>query len=164
VRLGILSDTHSQIAITRRAVALLAENGAEYYVHCGDVGDEGVLDVLAGLPAAFVFGNNDFDHVGMQRYAEAIGIQCLGTGGVLELAGKRVAVTHGDELLTVAKYRRVGSGVDYLLTGHSHVRHDQRIGSVRWINPGALYRAGVKSVATLDLSSDVLQFLTVPTT
>jgi putative phosphoesterase len=158
VRLGILSDTHSQLIVTQRAIAMLAENGAEFYLHCGDIGDETILDALAGLPGAFVFGNNDYDHDGLRRYGEAIGLQCLGTGGVLELAGKRVAVTHGDELMTVSKYRRPGSGIDYLFTGHSHIRHDQRVGMVRWINPGALYRAGVKSVATLDLPTDTLKF------
>ena len=98
MRLGILADTHSQVAITRQAIALLAEAGAEYYIHCGDVGDKAVLDELAGAAAAFVFGNNDYDHKGLRQYAETVGVQCLGIVGVLELAGRRVVVTHGDDL------------------------------------------------------------------
>jgi hypothetical protein len=162
MRLGILSDTHAAAAITRRAVALLVAAGAEHLVHCGDVGDEAVLDALAGVPASFVFGNNDYDHAGLRRYAETLGIACMGVSGLLEFDGKRVAVTHGDDAGLVARYRRPGSGYDYLLTGHSHVRHDHRFGDLRWINPGALYRATAKTVATLDLETDALTTITVP--
>ena len=50
---------------------------------------------------------------------------------------------------------------DYLITGHTHVKRDERIGKIRWINPGALYRALEKTVAILDTTSDVLKFLSV---
>ncbi|HEX8342295.1 MAG TPA: metallophosphoesterase family protein, partial [Tepidisphaeraceae bacterium] len=81
MKLGILSDTHAAADITRRAVALLLAEGAEYLVHCGDVGDEAVLDALAGVPSSFVFGNCDNDRRGLQQYAESIGINCMGITG-----------------------------------------------------------------------------------
>ena len=37
MRIGILSDTHDQIARTTRAVVLLRAEGAEALVHCGDL-------------------------------------------------------------------------------------------------------------------------------
>ena len=45
---------------------------------------------------------------------------------------------------------------DYLLSGHTHVPHDQRFGAMRWINPGALHRARPKTFALLDVSRDKL--------
>lgn len=160
--LGILSDTHGKSDAATRAIELLLAAGAEYLIHCGDVGGESVLDALTTLPAAFVFGNNDYDRPDLIEYANAIGVTCLGTDGVVRLAGRAIAVTHGDMPRLVSRYTAADAGVDYLLTGHSHVPHDQRVGRLRWINPGALYRATPKTVATLDLATDTLTRIVVP--
>lgn len=160
--LGILSDTHGRSDAATRAIELLLAAGAEYLIHCGDVGGEGVLDTLSTLPAAFVFGNNDYEHRDLTEYARAIGVTCLGIDGTVTLGGKTIAVTHGDVPRLISRYTAVDANVDYLLTGHSHVPHDRRVGRVRWINPGALYRATTKTVATLDLAADELTVIEVP--
>jgi predicted phosphodiesterase len=72
----------------KAAIHLLRKHGAEFYIHCGDVGSERVIDHLAGLPAAFVWGNNDWDHADLERYAEKLGIACHGAMADLELGGK----------------------------------------------------------------------------
>ena len=155
--LGILSDTHDRIDAAAAGIAALKSAGAEYFIHCGDVGSEPVLDLLAGLPSAFVWGNNDWDRAALQRYAGELGIQCFGAFGELELDGKAIAIAHGDDERAV---RRVldGQKHDYLFVGHSHVKADGRVGRVRVINPGALYRAREKTVATLDTAADRLRF------
>jgi putative phosphoesterase len=161
VLIGILSDTHGAGEAASAAVALLLKEGAAHLIHCGDVGSPSVLDALADrVPAAFVWGNTDHDRPALRRYATALKIQCFDTFGELDLAGKRIAVTHGDDAQLV---RRVLAGQqhDYLLVGHSHVREDRRVGRVRVINPGALYRAAEKSVALLDAAHDELRFLAV---
>lgn len=144
------------------AVKLLQQAGAQYLIHCGDVGGTNMLDALVGTPAAFVFGNTDFERDELRNYASLMGVTCLGHYGVLELAGKRIAVTHGDDALLLSRLKRPEQPIDYLLTGHTHVRHDHRYGKLRAINPGALHRAAVKSVATLDLLTDELAFLSLP--
>ena len=157
VIIGILSDTHDRAAITAVAVELLRQKGAEYFIHCGDVGSQQVLDHLAGLHAAFVWGNCDFDRMALQHYAGLLGIQCFGAYGELELDGKLIAVHHGDDpkrkQRVLAEQRH-----DYLLQGHTHVRQDERVGRVRLINPGALHRATEKTVATLDTAADRVEF------
>ena len=157
---GILSDTHDRLAALNAGLRALREHGAEYFVHCGDLGSPRMLDPFAGTPAAFVFGNNDWDREGLERYAGDLGIQCLGSSGELTLAGKKFAVTHGDHAefirRVVAEQRH-----DYLLQGHTHSHADVRAGSVRIINPGALYRAHEKTVAVLDTATDRLEFLVV---
>jgi len=157
---GILSDTHDRLPAARAAVELLRGLGCEFLIHCGDVGSGQIIDALAGAPVAFVFGNNDYDRGGMALYAKVIGVQCLGASGRLELGGKIFFVTHGDDGKLLKKTLD-NQDCDYLLLGHTHVRHDQRIGRIRVINPGALYRATVKSVATLDTASDLLSFHTI---
>ena len=156
--IGILSDTHDRIDNAIAGINLLTQAGAEFLIHCGDVGGEHILDQLAGHRSALVWGNNDWDRRGLTRYAEALEIQVLPNLGELELDGKRFAVTHGDDPKLVRAV--IGRQQhDYLLVGHSHVKHDERFGKVRLINPGALHRAAEKSVALLDTSNDTLKFL-----
>ena len=160
VILGILSDTHDRVDAMAAAVELLRRHRAEFFIHCGDVGSERVLDHLAGVPGAFVFGNTDWDRAPLSRYARQIGVACHDDLADLELGGKKIAVTHGDDFKLkqrlLAEQRH-----DYLFQGHTHVRADQRVGRTRVINPGALHRAKEKTVATLDTATDKLVFLVV---
>ena len=158
--IGILSDTHDRVDAMAAAMALLRARGAEFFIHCGDVGSERVLDLLAGVPSAFVFGNSDWDRAALARYAEKIGVASHHPFADLELGGKKIAVTHGDDfklkrrLLSEQRH-------DYLLQGHTHVRAEEKIGKTRVINPGALHRAAQKTVATLDTVADALEFINV---
>ena len=161
MKIGILSDTHGKYDITVRAVSRLQSAGAEYLIHCGDVGNTAILDVISALPAAFVFGNNDYEEAEYRSAAEIVGVKCLGRFGELVLAGKRIAVTHGDDDRLVRRLTGPATQIDYLLTGHSHLRHDQRTAGARWVNPGALFRAPVKTVALLDLATDELTSLVI---
>lgn len=157
---GILSDTHDRLHATSLAVQALAGAGAQFLIHCGDVGSEQILDQLAGVPAAFVFGNTDWDRQALQRYAEQLGLRCLGAAGELELGGKSFCVLHGDDS---REMRRAldAQRFDYLLHGHTHVKRDERVGRTRVVNPGALHRAREKTVALLDTAADGLRFLPV---
>ncbi|CAN5599484.1 metallophosphoesterase [soil metagenome] len=163
--IGILSDSHGRFKAAKAAVDLLRSRGAEYLIHCGDVGEENIIDLLAGNapPAALVWGNNDYDRDRLAAYSKTMGVICLDTFGRLELGGKRVAVTHGDHLNLVREVTD-GQSADYLLVGHTHVMVDRRVNGVRMINPGALYRSPVKSVALLQTDTDQLEFLTVSQT
>ena len=155
--IGILGDTHGRTDAMAAAIQLLTKAGAEFFIHTGDVGSTQILDQLVGLRAAFVFGNTDWDRLPLARYAEKIQVPCYGNFADLTLDGKHIAVIHGDD--QKLKQRLLAEQqFDYLLQGHTHIRHDERIGRTRIINPGALHRAAEKSVATLDTSTDALQF------
>lgn len=159
MRIGIISDTHDQIARTTRAVSRLIEAGAEAVVHCGDLTRPDVVDEFAGIPTYFVLGNNDYDEGGLRRAMAAINGVCLGRVGELELGGKRIAVTHGD--LTREVRLLASRNPDYLLLGHSHVAADYYEGATRWINPGALHRAAGWTVGLLDLATDAYSVLAI---
>ncbi len=159
MRIGILSDTHDRRTRTARAVEILKAEGAEALFHCGDLTTPEIVFEFAELPTYFVLGNNDFDEQGLRHAIGAVDGVYLGFGGEVELAGKRLAMTHGD---VSAEFQRLAMpGPHYLFYGHSHVRDDRREGPTRWINPGALHRATEHTVALLDLTNDVLHFLKV---
>jgi len=159
MRIGILSDTHDQLARTARAVAMLGEAGAEVLIHCGDLTGTDIVHECGVHPCYFVFGNNDFDEDALRAAMNLAGGVCLGVGGEITLDGKRIAVTHGDVIRDVK--RLTAAAPDYLLFGHTHVRIDHREGPVRYVNPGALHRAGEHTVALLDTATDEVTFLRV---
>jgi putative phosphoesterase len=159
MRIGILSDTHDQVARTMSAVALLIAEGAEMLFHCGDLTGPEVVAACGRLPSCYVFGNNDFDEDRLRRAMAKVGGICLGRGDVLVLEGRRVAMTHGDCPSETRRLRALEP--DYLLFGHSHRPTDERDGATRRINPGALHRAAARTVAVLDLATDSLFWFNV---
>lgn len=158
--IGILSDSHDRYEMMAEAVRVLLERGAEFLIHCGDVGSANMLDHLAGVKSAFVFGNNDWDRAELERYAESIGIPYHGLALDLELDGKKIAVMHGDHTPRMESVLKAQTH-DYLLHGHTHVKRDERVGKTRIINPGALHRAAVKTVALLDTAEDRVELIRV---
>jgi putative phosphoesterase len=162
MQLGILSDTHDKVERTKVAVDVLVGLGAEILIHCGDITSPEVVYQLASLRSYFVFGNCDFELDVLRQAIAAIGGTCLGRGGLIELAGHRLAVTHGDsdrELSRLAAERP-----EYLFSGHTHQALDVRRGPTRFINPGALHRAATWTVALLDCSSGQLRVLPIVNT
>ncbi len=157
--LGILSDTHGRLETARAAISLLTTRlHCDFLIHCGDIGEDNILDLLAGtVPSAFVFGNNDWDRSSLQRTATHLGIQCLGAHGELTLGGKRFAILHGDDARLLHQLQD-NQLHDYILFGHTHIPADRRHGRTRLINPGALHRAAKKTVATLHIQTDQLTF------
>lgn len=160
---GILSDTHDRAPRARQAVDLLRAHAASAIIHCGDVG-ESVFEILASAltddgttVVRFVWGNTDERSPALERFVRSLGLVLPSPPPPLriELDGKRFAVFHGHE----QQLDDVRDGdCDYLLHGHTHVRRDERVGSIRVINPGALHRAMRYSVATLDTQRDELTF------
>jgi len=170
VILGILSDTHGFQQRTVLALDILEHLGAAAFVHCGDVGDESVLEPFVGRRTWFVWGNTDEVIPRRDDYARSLDLTPPPQIPLeFELAGRRLAVYHGHERAFVDLMQRLKrgdlddfrartAGLDYILYGHTHRAADLRAGTVRLINPGALERARPHTVATLDLRRDQLDF------
>jgi len=155
--IGILSDSHGRQLAVRRAMAIFEELGTSHVIHCGDVGSNEVFDEMIGRPCTFVWGNTDFPDDGLAAYANALGLSIPRKVPVLiELGGKRIAVLHGHEPSFHAAIERLD--VDYIFHGHTHIARDEKLHGKRVINPGALHRAARKTVATLNTTTDQLNF------
>jgi uncharacterized protein len=159
--LGIMSDSHGDAVITRRAIELLELRGAEKLIHCGDICSESVLDEFAGHDVTFVWGNCDSPSPQMRKYIESLGLKWPKVPVELEVEGKKIAVFHGHERQFESALE--SGQYDYVFYGHTHRFGDDRVGKTRMINPGALYRAAVKTVATFDPASGDLDFWRIDT-
>lgn len=62
MKVGILSDTHKKAGRAKKAIDLLINQGAEFFVHAGDIVREEVLEYLenSGIRYVAVLGNNDY--------------------------------------------------------------------------------------------------------
>jgi len=166
--IGLLSDSHGRAARTARAVRLLIGRGVDHIIHLGDVGSVEVIDAMveqvddAGNltpPVHLVFGNCDWDAESLARYARSLGIDVEHPVGRLEIDGRVIIYQHGH--MAGAMDQALAEQVDYLCHGHSHRQRDERSGSTRVVNPGALFRAADYTVAILDVAADRLEFLDV---
>ena len=109
-----------------------------------------------------MLGNVDRDFQSLSRsVSEVVGSGRLAMTHTIERGGKSFGICHGH---TNALDRFVEADeVDHVLCGHTHKRRDERIGSLRVINPGALggLNRQSRSFAVLDEKSDRLEVIEV---
>lgn len=153
---GIMSDTHGHHLAAREARKQFDRLGVGHVIHCGDVGGVDVFSELLGVPLTFVWGNTDTPTDGTLSFLRSTGFSApVGVPTRIELGGKKFAVFHGHEpqFRTCTKL-----DVDFVLYGHTHEADIEVLDGKCFINPGALFRANPKTVATLDTESSKIQF------
>jgi uncharacterized protein len=162
MKLGIVSDTHGKVDTVEVALRLLRERGAGLLIHCGDIDDADTVRAFAGWTVHFVWGNCDsvHDRPAMETAMHAIGATLHPSFGHLELEGRSIAWTHGDNQALFRDLER-SDGYDYLFYGHTHVAERHRTGKTLVANVGALYRAKPRSCGVLDLTSGELEAVIV---
>ncbi len=156
--IGIISDTHENEEAIKKAAAIFKEKNFEFAVHCGDIISPPMLEHFKGLKMKFVYGNNDGERIGLNNKARELGWEGLSDEKEFEHKGKKFYVYHGtsaNKLNAAIKSNKY----DYVLTGHTHVKRDEKIGKTRVINPGALFQAIPYTIAMLDIKKDKLQFI-----
>ena len=165
MRIGILSDVHGQVRRLRSALEALAQGGADAVVVCGDLGCGEALRALGrcGLPAYAVAGTVDAALGDLDQVAAEAGVTFDRNSVEIPIGpGRHLAVTHGhthllDDLVASQQF-------PYVCHGHTHRQADQRVGSARVINPGALHHPRQPHYPTaviLDTQTDELEVLAV---
>ncbi len=158
--LGIISDTHENEEAIKKAVRVFKERKVEFAVHCGDIISPPMLEHFRGLKMKFVFGNNDGERNGLLSQCRAFKYDEIKDELKFEYKGKNFYVYHGtdgsklDAAIKSNKY-------DYVFTGHTHIKRDDKFGKTRVINPGALFRIYPYTIALLDAENDKLEFVKI---
>jgi putative phosphoesterase len=121
VNVGIISDTHGLL----RPEAMAALRGSDYMIHVGDIGEPGILKLLAEIaPVTAIRGNVD-------REAWANEIPAT---NVLEVGGISIYVLHN---LNELDLKPDAAGFDVVVYGHSHVAKLETKNGVLYFNPGS---------------------------
>ncbi|MDA1025415.1 MAG: YfcE family phosphodiesterase [Planctomycetota bacterium] len=158
-RIGLLSDTHGVVDRTELAIECLLKAGATTILHLGDLGSEQVIDQLVGLPVRLVFGNVDQDRA-FSTYASRLDLVVDHPTMRLCVGGRRIIATHGH--LETEMAQAVEARPDFIIHGHSHLIRDETLDGIRFLNPGAVHRAAVWSVATLEPATGRFSIIQLP--
>ena len=117
---GVISDTHGLM----RPEALDALRGSHLILHAGDIGSSAVLDSLVSIaPVIAVRGNVD------GPWADAIP-----STTAVEIGNLTVYMLHDLKQLDV---KPESAGFAAVISGHSHVPHEERNNGVLYFNPGS---------------------------
>lgn len=158
--IALISDTHENEEAIKKAVAVIRQRKPELVIHLGDIISPAMLDHFQGLRMTFLFGNNDGERAGLAKKAKALGFE----GPVDELENvhksKKLYACHGTDKERLDQ-RIFYGGYDYVLTGHTHLKRDEKVKQTRVINPGALFRCAPYTVAFLDVEKDSVEFVEI---
>lgn len=116
--IGVISDTHGLV----RPEALEVLQGSELIIHAGDIGGPKVLDAFMAIaPIVAVRGNND-----RGEWARK-----LSKVEIIKIDEARIAAVHILRILDLDL-----SGIDCVISGHSHRASVKKRGGVLYLNPG----------------------------
>ncbi|HLG23890.1 MAG TPA: metallophosphoesterase [Candidatus Nanoarchaeia archaeon] len=158
--IGIISDTHENEEAIKKAVKVFRGKKVDFVVHCGDIISPPMLEHFKELKMRFVLGNNDGEVAGLNIVAKSLGFEPVTEEKEFEYKNKKFYAYHGtvrgklDDAIKSNIY-------DYVLTGHTHIKRDEKIGNTRVINPGALFRISPYTIALLDVEKDRLEHVVI---
>ena len=159
--IALISDTHENEEAIKKAVAIIKKRDPDFVVHLGDIISPPMLEYFKGLKLKIIFGNNDGEHAGLIKKAESLGFEEPKEEAEFSHHGKRLYAYHGTDSNRL-DHRIFFGSYDYVLTGHTHKKRDEKIKGTRVINPGALFRINPYTIAFLDVEKDKVEFVEIP--
>jgi uncharacterized protein len=160
--IGIISDSHDNIPMIKKAIDILNEKKVELVLHAGDVVSPFVPRLFANLasPMIVTLGNSDAEKETLRKRFAEVGKDVRGTFAEIEVGRIRIAVTHGDErdlLLSLMKsqYYHV------VVHGHTHEVKIHVLGNTLVVNPGEIcgYLTGHATMAILDAETRITKII-----
>jgi uncharacterized protein len=156
--IGIISDTHDNMATLKKAVEYFNAKQVEHVIHAGDYVSPFTFRVLKGLNANFtgIFGNNDGDRLLLQQQS---GGMIHNQPYTFELAGRTIIVMH-EHLIIAALVD--SSHYDLVIYGHTHVPEVRKVRDTLIVNPGEasgwLYGRSTIAIANLsEMTAEIIE-------
>jgi len=147
--IGVMSDTHDNVPLIERAVALFNKKKVGFVLHAGDFVAPFALKPLEALscPWIGVFGNNDGEQKGLTQDSRG---RIQPAPFELNLDGKMVVVVH--DLAAFDRDVLTKRGAQLIVHGHSHTSSIERAGEALIVNPGEVggWVTGRSSVVLVD--------------
>ncbi len=165
---GIISDSHDDLESIERAVEIFQRMSVDEIIHLGDLISPFSLNPIinSGIPFRLLRGNNDAETLTTISTLENDGLYYSGPVEIT-LSEKKALIFHGfgsKELTKLSAIQLARSGkFDFVLYGHTHEVHVEKVGDTLVINPGescgkltgrktaAILETGERSVEILNL-------------
>ncbi len=129
MRIGVLSDSHGNLALVKRVVAEMGP--VDLLLHAGDYYEDSSRLAQDGVRVIGVLGNCDYRVDGPPER-------------LIQVGGKRLLLTHGhryrvkqDFRALLARARELGANV--VVFGHTHRAEAFWLGETLFFNPGSLF-------------------------
>jgi len=143
-KIGIISDTHGLL----RPEAVRRLSGVDHIIHGGDIGRPEIVAELRDIaPVTAIRGNVDKGDWA-REFSETERVR---------LAERSIFVLHD---LKALELDPVATGIDVIVSGHSHVPKIDEVDGVLYLNPGSAGRRRFKlpiTLATLEITSYALR-------
>ena len=163
MRAAVISDTHDAIFSTQDVLKMIAAEGVDTIIHCGDMTTAYTAELFKDFFVYHAWGNNDFDTFGIK-----FALQGCKPGscsdrwikGVFD--GKLFAAVHEEYSREFASLMD-SELFDYIFVGHTHRKSDRTEGRTRIINPGAIGGAprGPRGFIIIDFATgEITDFIT----
>ncbi len=125
MKIGIISDTHTKVGKTQKALTMLIENGAEFIIHAGDIVKVETLELLknCGKRYVAVYGNNDAH---LASYHNDYNL--VQEPYYFKLADLKFKLMH------LPFY--MNADADIIISGHTHTFYSEFKKSSLFLNPG----------------------------
>jgi len=150
--IGLISDTHDNVPMIKRAVGRLKEERVKLVLHAGDYISLFTAKPYSelGVPMIGVFGNNCAETEALKRIYAEVGADLRGYFAEVEEGGLKIALTHGH--IKSEMDRAMSGEYDVVVRGHSHRASIGEKNGILVINPGEVcgYVSGSNTVAFLD--------------
>jgi putative phosphoesterase len=152
--LGLLSDSHDNLTLLSRAVAICNQDQVGLVLHGGDYVAPFSLAPLEELKAPFlgVFGNNDGEKAGLGNRSEG---RLKPGPRTLQIRGRRILLVHDLEKECPKALKPDRTPWDLVVHGHTHLPEIRREGSTLFFNPGEVggWLKGRASMGLLNLDT-----------
>lgn len=137
--IGVLSDSHDQIANLRDAIDYCNENDISKIIHCGDLISPFMLNQLARFHGEIhlIYGNNvgDLHLISQLCETKFPNITHHGPMGTLTVGSCTIGFHHYPE---VARGLAATEEYKVVCCGHNHKYNTEQIGTTLLVNPGDL--------------------------
>ena len=136
MKIGIITDTHDQQSILKKAIEVFTEHHVDCVLHAGDITSPSSVQALASIDHVKfigVFGNCDSDKSGLESIVSSHEGEIQKGIYRGKIGEKKLLMAHdphafGDMPIT--------GDFDLIVYGHTHVQDIRRDGNTLVINPG----------------------------
>jgi putative phosphoesterase len=161
MRIGVVSDTHNNLANVAKIVELFNSANVDRVIHTGDITQAKTIEVFARLDAPMygVYGNNDEERASLEAAIADCGFQFCEPPFIDIWAKRQIIVVH-DPLEFEG---HIAPGHDLALHGHTHRYRLERTEHQMVFNPGecAGHMVGLNAIGVVDLvtlQTELLKF------